>query len=85
MPPYGRQMKRPRYAMPADIERALSKRRLTGAHRDCPAYQQNDCIGWILRARRDDTRQKRLAQMLDELAEGGVYMGMSHRPSRGPG
>ena len=78
-------MKRARYAMPADVERALERRTLIAAYRQRPSYQQNDYIGWILRARRDDTRQKRLAQMLDELAEGGVYMGMSHRPSRRPG
>jgi hypothetical protein len=30
-------------------------------------YQQNDHIGWIGRAKREATVQKRLAQMLDEL------------------
>jgi uncharacterized protein YdeI (YjbR/CyaY-like superfamily) len=75
-------MKRPRQAMPADVERALAQRRLIGVYRDRPAYQQNDYIGWITHARREDTRHKRLAQMLEELQQGGVYMGMAHPPSR---
>ena len=75
-------MKRPRYTMPADIQRTLAKRRLMAAYRARPAYQQNDYIGWITRAWRDDTRQKRLARMLHELADGGLYRGTAHRPSR---
>ncbi len=46
-----------------------------------PAYQRNDYLGWITRAKRPETRSKRLHQMLDELAQGGVYMGMRHNPS----
>lgn len=46
-----------------------------------PAYQQNDYVGWISRAKKAETRQKRLDQMLDELRKGGVYMKMDHRPS----
>lgn len=47
-----------------------------------PAYQRNDYLGWIARAASSATRQKRLSQMLDELARGGVYMRMQHAPSR---
>ena len=32
-------------------------------------------------AKTDKTRQKRVEQMLSELKEGGVYMGMAHAPS----
>ncbi len=39
-----------------------------------PAYQQNDYIGWIIRAKGEDTREKRLAQMLQELEGGERYM-----------
>jgi uncharacterized protein YdeI (YjbR/CyaY-like superfamily) len=46
-----------------------------------PDYQQNDYIGWITRAKREETTQKRLSQMLDELEVGGIYMKMSHPPS----
>jgi hypothetical protein len=31
---------------------------------------------WINKAKRDDTKQKRLRQMLYELEAGNVYMGM---------
>jgi uncharacterized protein YdeI (YjbR/CyaY-like superfamily) len=65
-----------------DVEQALKKRRLAAAYEARPDYQRNDYIGWINRAKLAATRQKRIAQMLDELAEGGVYMGMAHNPTR---
>ena len=43
-----------------------------------PHYQQNDYLGWIVRAKRPATREKRLAQMLDELAGGDRYMNMQY-------
>lgn len=73
---------RSRYAMPDDIERALRDRRLFGDYEDRPAYQRNDYLGWISQAKRDDTRQRRVDQMLQELEQGGVYMKMRHTPSR---
>ncbi len=69
-------MKRAIYQMPADVEQALAERGLTHPYSARPAYQQNDYVGWITRAKRGGTRQKRLNQMLDELETGGVYMGM---------
>jgi hypothetical protein len=42
-----------------------------------PPYQQNDYIGWITRARRPETQEKRLDQMLEELEKGDVYMKMA--------
>jgi uncharacterized protein YdeI (YjbR/CyaY-like superfamily) len=68
--------------MPALVQRALDERGLMGAYRERPAYQQNDYLGWIARAKRQETKEKRLRQMLDELEEGGVYMNMEHPPSR---
>lgn len=44
-----------------------------------PAYQQNDYIGWITRAKLEATKQKRLNQMLDELEGGKYYMNMVWR------
>jgi len=41
---------------------------------------QNDYLGWISRARREDTRQKRLSQMLNELRAHDCYMKMAWRP-----
>ena len=36
----------------------------------------DDYLMWINTAKREETKQKRLAQMLDELERGGVYMHM---------
>ncbi len=47
-----------------------------------PAYQQNDYIGWIERAKRQETKEKRLQQMVDELKAGDVYMKMKHPAPR---
>ncbi|QBF33843.1 YdeI/OmpD-associated family protein [Thalassococcus sp. S3] len=42
-----------------------------------PWYQRNDYLGWIKRAKREDTKLRRLNQMLDELETGNVYMKMA--------
>lgn len=39
-----------------------------------PPYQQNNYIGWIERAKKQESKEKRLSQMLDELETGCVYM-----------
>lgn len=74
--------KRPRYPMPGDVLRALTERVLMGAYRARPPYQQNDYIGWITRAKRAETRRRRLKQMLEELEAGDRYMKMPYRPPR---
>ncbi|WP_394820618.1 YdeI/OmpD-associated family protein [Pendulispora albinea] len=68
------------HPMPLFIKKELAGRGLMPAYRSRPAYQQNDYIGWITRAKLEATRQKRLAQMLDELDLGNVYMNMAWRP-----
>ena len=68
-------------AMPDDVRDTLTARKLTAAYDERPAYQRNDYLLWIASAKRRDTRQKRINQMLDELTKGGVYMGMRHNPS----
>ncbi|HOK43401.1 MAG TPA: YdeI/OmpD-associated family protein [Thermoclostridium caenicola] len=65
--------------MPEDIEERLVKENLMDAYRRRPPYQQNDYLGWILKAKRPETREKRIAQMLEELRSGDRYMGMSYR------
>jgi uncharacterized protein YdeI (YjbR/CyaY-like superfamily) len=75
-------LQRPRHPMPADVLTALEQRGLTGAYRLRPAYQQNDYIGWIERAKRPETRQKRLNQMLDELERGDAYMNMPYNANK---
>jgi uncharacterized protein YdeI (YjbR/CyaY-like superfamily) len=67
--------------MPADVATALTDSGVQSAYDERPAYQRNDYIGWIERAKILDTRSRRIEQMLDELARGGVYMGMQHAPS----
>jgi hypothetical protein len=78
MTPHAGKTERPRHPMPPLIRLALAREGLVNAYRSRPAYQQNDYIGWITRAVREETREKRLRQMLDELKEGGRYMGMAY-------
>ena len=72
-------MTREIHEMPEDIRSALETRGVMAAYLDRPPYQQNDYVGWITRARLPATRATRLAQMLDELELGGVYMHMKWR------
>ncbi len=72
-------MKRERYPMPDFIRDALAGKNLTQAYDARPPYQRNDYIGWITRAKLPETREKRLNQMLQELAKGDVYMKMAYR------
>ena len=67
---------RPRYPMPDFFREALESRGLLEAYNARPPYQQNDYIGWITRAKRPETQEKRLNQMLEELEKGDVYMKM---------
>ena len=71
-------LKRKRYDMPDDVKHSLVTRKLLQAYQSRPPYQQNDYLGWILQAKREETRQKRITQMLEELAQGNVYMKMKY-------
>ncbi len=73
--------RRPVNPMPPDVLAALEDQDLLDVYNERPFYQRNDYLGWIGRAKRPETRRKRIDQMLDELDRGGVYMGMQHRPS----
>ena len=75
-------LKRSLHPMPEDVLLALELAGLMQAYSDRPAYQQNDYIGWIARAKRPATRQKRLSQMLAELESGLKYMGMQYHAKR---
>ena len=79
---YAEPMARERYPMPEFVSQALEQSGLWERYRARPPYQQNDYLGWIARAKREDTRQKRLAQMLDELRAGDAYMGMAYSAGR---
>ena len=71
-------LKRQRYDMPGFIRKALNRKGLMEAYKNRPPYQQNDYVGWIIRAKRQETIDKRLTQMLDELEKGNVYMKMKY-------
>ena len=73
-------LKRPLQPMTAFVRQALLSRGPMRAYRGRPACQRNDYLSWIQRAKRAETRQKRLTQMLDELKRGDRYMNMVHRP-----
>ena len=80
-PRKGMALRRPRNAMPFDVRRALLAAGLMTKYRQRPPYQRNDYLGWIGRAKRPATRQKRMQQMLEELTRGYSYMKMSYRPA----
>ncbi|WP_428546021.1 YdeI/OmpD-associated family protein [Profundibacter sp.] len=70
-------LKRAKQKMPEFVADALRDNDLAKAYQQRPPYQRNDYLAWINRAVRDETKQKRLAQMLDELRVGDVYMKMA--------
>lgn len=74
-------LKRPQHPIPDFVQAALIERGLMDAYHARPAYQQNDYLGWIAKAKREETKLKRLTQMLNELEAGGVYMKMKHPAS----
>lgn len=75
-------LKRRLAVMPDTLRAELEDAGLLVAFEQRPAYQRNDYLHWIARAKRPETRRRRIDQMSDELAKGGVYMGMPHGPSR---
>lgn len=64
------------------VKEALLEENLMEKYLARPPYQQNDYLGWINRAKRPETREKRLNQMLLELRQGDRYMGMDYKPKR---
>ena len=82
MPDRSSRLTRPLNPMPPEVERALDEAGLMDAYRARPPYQRNDYLGWIDRAKRPETKARRLRQMLDELAQGDVYMKMAWRAKR---
>jgi len=72
-------LKRKINPMPKDVEERLLRENLMDAYRKRPPYQQNDYLGWISKAKRPETKEKRISQMLEELRSGDKYMGMDYR------
>jgi uncharacterized protein YdeI (YjbR/CyaY-like superfamily) len=74
-------LSRPIQPMPEFVRGALIENNLMAAYQSRPAYQQNDYLGWINRAKRQETKEKRLVQMIAELRRGDLYMKMKYRPT----
>lgn len=72
-------LSRPLNLMPLEIAARLDERGLRAAYDARPAYQRNDYLGWIARAKRPATQERRIARMISELEQGGVYMNMVWR------
>ncbi len=70
--------------MPEYVRQALEERSLMDAYQARPPYQRNDYVGWIDRAKRSETKVRRLEQMLDELATGDRYMKMPYHANTAP-
>lgn len=70
--------KKPVHEMPEFIRKALEESGLMEAYKARPDYQQNDYIGWIIGAKQQETKERRLSQMLEELRMGDRYMNMTH-------
>jgi len=68
--------------MPSNVLAALEAHGVMAAYEARPPYQRNDYIGWITRAKRDETRERRIAQMISELKSGNRYMKMPYRVTR---
>ena len=75
-------LKRPLYPMPEDVLNALENNALMDKYYERPPYQRNDYMSWITRAKRTETRQKRIQQMIDELIDSGLYMKMKYSAKR---
>ena len=69
--------------MPELVRRALVDRNLVDAYKARPRYQRNDYLGWITRAKREETVHRRLEQMLNELERGDLYMKMPYKRTSG--
>lgn len=74
-------LKRPKNPMPGFVREALIEHKLMDDFKRRPAYQQNDYLGWIIRPKKEETKMKRLSQMIHELDIGGIYMNMKHPAS----
>jgi uncharacterized protein YdeI (YjbR/CyaY-like superfamily) len=69
-------LKRAVNPMPNNIRTRLVRQGLLDSYKARPPYQQNDYLGWISRARLDETKEKRISQMMEELKRGDRYMKM---------
>lgn len=66
--------------IPGNVKAALAKRELLDAYHARPQYQRDEYLKWIATAAGETEKQKRLDQMVDELARGGVFKGEAWTP-----
>lgn len=77
--PFARGVRGPK-PMPGFVKAALTKAKLMDAFRKRPEYQRNDYLTWLDGAKLPDQKKARLAQLLEELGKGDVYMGQPWSP-----
>ena len=70
--------------MPGNVRSALERRTLMDAYLARPEYQKAEYLKWIALAVGPAAKQKRLDQMLEELAKGGVFKGEPWTPPEKP-
>jgi uncharacterized protein YdeI (YjbR/CyaY-like superfamily) len=63
--------------MRIDIRERLKSSGTRTAYNERPPYQRNDYLIWIDQAKKPETRERRIRQMIDELRRGDVYMKMA--------
>lgn len=76
------------HAMPADLREALQKDvSVLEAWQDITPLARNEWICWVVDAKRDETRSKRIKQAQENLADGKrrpcCWPGCSHREKNG--
>lgn len=64
--------------LPSKFKNILIMENLIEAYENRPFYQRNDYIHWITNAKREETKNKRLLQMIEELRDGKLYMKMEY-------
>lgn len=74
-------LKRKKLNMPAFVRRAIINHDVMSLYKQRPPYQQNDYIMWINKAVKEETKTKRLNQMIEELKDGELYMKMKWKIS----
>ena len=67
-------LQRPIQPMPETIRKALENAGLMDEVLERRPYHLTDYLIWITRAKRKETQYRRLAQLLDVLRRGDVYM-----------
>jgi uncharacterized protein YdeI (YjbR/CyaY-like superfamily) len=82
-PTAGRARRRPPPEVPADLAAALNRAPEARRFYDslAPSHQR-EYVTWIAGAKRDETRQRRLATTLQQLAEGKRWGWKNERPSK---